>query len=672
MRKYFWMLMVYSMGSNAQWEQVVDMAAEGSEQSDFGINMLFTEDHLIVSWPRTYVQGGPPTECGEVITYQKNGAEFEEINRINAADLVGDCVPGDGFGYGLAYDGGRLAIGMPAGARAGSNLPGGATDADSRVFITTMVNGEWQLQETLIADDLGSGKGMGFQMVMEDDLLLVHAHEYDSIFGVAFPVSTGVYVFKDSGSGFVQQQKLEENFHLFGQDFDTENGQIVVGAWGEQTIGAAGRIYVYEEQGGSWELVQTINDSRSKNLGNQIEIYQDTMVAGSVNAGGTGAVVVYEKTQSGWQEIQFIEASDKAMNDQFGLTVRLDEDDLVVGATAGTNQVQTVGAAYHFTREGSGDYIEQQKIESPNQNEAADQFGANLIFNDTDLLVNEPSGRNLQGGITNFWHFSREGGAVVTPTADINQKSSGVWQVAGVSGQSVNLEILDDQTALMYLNYANANGSSWYFSVGQINDDSITFNEVLATDGPNFGANFSSNDLNISTAGQASFNLHSCESATFELQLGNQAAQQFSLDKSIGISDLGCDTSNKVLENGVSGSWFNPQRSGEGFSIYTHGPDSNQTASVYWYTYDTAGNAIIFTGQGSVSGSTINISELRQYGSAQLFSSSASFTVVGSLSLDWDGQCGDASMDYQMADANYGSGSIVLSQLARVKDSNCQ
>ena len=59
----------------------------------------------------------------------------------------------------------------------------------------------------------------------------------------------------------------------------------------------------------------------------------------------------------------------------------------------------------------------------------------------------------------------------------------------------------------------------------------------------------------------------------------------------------------QALENGISGSWYNPSRDGEGFSVYTHGLNTEQTASVYWYTYDQQGNPVTYIGQGNVQGS---------------------------------------------------------------------
>ncbi len=672
MRYFLLLILIFGCGTVAwgqTWSVVRDMAPVEAQDSDYGINMVFAGEYLVVSWPKTYVQNGQPDACGEVITYQKNAAEYEEVARLTATDLVGACVNGDGFGYGLAYDHGRLAIGMPAGARAGSNLPGGGTDADSRVFITSFRDGNWQLEETLTADDLGNGKGMGFQLVMEGDVLLVHAHEYDSIFGFAFPISTGVYVFENTGSGFTQTQKLTESFHLFGQDFDYEHGQIIVGAWGEQMIGAPGRIYVYEKNADSWQNVQTINDNRNRNMGNQIEIYQNTLAAGAVNAGGVGAVVVFERDGSGtWNEVQFIEAADAANNDQFGLTVRLDDNELLVGATAGTDQVQTLGAVYHFTKNAEGQYIEQQKIESLKQNEAADQMGANLIFNDTDLLINEPSGRNLDGSITNFWHYNRAG--TVSNDAVVNQSTSGVWEVSGLSGQTVNLEVLDSGRALMYVNYMHDGVGRWLFSVGEVNGNMINFGQLVSNDGPSFGAAFDSNDLNYYVRGTAVFELQACEQGSLMIDVTDVGTQELSLQQVAGITGIECGPQTKILANGLSGSWYEPARKGEGFSIYTIG-DADQTAIIYWYTYDQQGNPVFYSGQGPVAGSRVEINALMRYSGGGFFQGAASPQTAGSMVVEWNG-CAVADLNYDLSAIGLGSGSYTLTQLTRIKETDCQ
>jgi len=663
-----------------EWSLVDNLAPQESETSDFGVGMAFAGDYLVVGWPRVFedglTQSNNPDSCGEVITYEKVGGKYKPIATLTAADLTGSCVEGDGFGYSLVYDKGRLAIGMPAGVRAGMGQPGGGTDADSRVYLTHFENGNWVLDETLIANDLGAGKGMGFQMVLEDDILLVHAHEYDSIYGFSFVVSTGVYVFEDMGSGFTQTQKLEEDFHLFGQDFDYENGQIVVGAWGEQTLTAPGRVYVYAKQGGSWQLTQTINDSRNSNLGNQIEIDNNLMAVGAVQAGGSGSVSIFENNAGTWEEIQYIQADDAQLNDQFGIAVRIKGDDLMVGATGGTDSgVSTgtaIGAVYHFVKQADGMFIQQQKIESIEANEGNDQFGSNIIFNDTDLMVAETSGGTLSGASTEFGHYSRAGSSNPEPGVyDVNNTTSGVWSVAGATNQSISIEIMPDDRVLMYGN-TNANGNPlWFLGVGNYNDNVIDFAHIYTTSGASFGHAFHSSDVVVTELGQAMVTLSACDAGQFMFDFDDLGASEVTINKSIEIPGNECSSvAYKNLPEGVSGSWFNPERSGEGYTVYVFDQGGKQHAEVTWYSYDETGNQLTLKGVGPVTNRTITVTTLQSYQGAELFSGSATETTMGTLTMTWD-KCRTAQVDYDLSSSNMGSGGMEIQQLSNLADTDC-
>ena len=653
-----------------QWQLIEDLAPIESATSDFGINMVFADDMLVVSWPRIFTRDNEADNCGELITYQKNGDNYAEIARLTAEDLTGACVNGDGFGFGLAFDNGKLAIGMPAGVRAGMGLAGGATDADSRVFITTFENGNWALQETLVADDLAAGKGMGFQLVMEGDLLLVHAHEYNSLFGFSFPVSTGVYVFEDSGSGYQQSQKLQENFNLFGQDFDYEQGQIIVGAWGEQAITQPGRIYVYEKQAGSWQNTQTINDQRNSNLGNQIEIFGDTLAAGSVQAGGTGSVTIFNKDAAGnWTESQFIQASDNTFNDQFGISLRLDEDELIVGAGAGEDANITLGAVYTFIKDENGLFIEDQKLQASDPGNQFNRFAGNLIFNDSDMLVNSTSGGFNNGDVTSFHHFSRTstGGQTSYP---VDSKVSGTWIPNGSDNQKVSIEILPDGRAVMFASLNHQGENLWLLGVGDIGNNVIDFKQLTSTSGAQFGDAFNSNDVVRNNAGDGMLSFSLCNQAIFTYNLNGIATDEITLIKDIEIPGNECDSRNKALPNGVSGAWFDPNRSGEGFSNYLFTSNGVQMATITWYTYDADGNQMWLTGTGTVTGQSIDIAEMKKYTGANLFNGTTQETVMGTLSMRWN-VCRNAVVTYDFSQSNLGAAQLNLTQLTVLDNTIC-
>lgn len=666
------LLILTSLSLHAQdWELVEDLAPEASAESDFGQNMVLADGKLIVSWPRVFTKGNDADSCGEVITYEKVNGQWQDIVRLTAENLTGSCTQGDGFGFGLAFDEGRLAIGMPAGARAGLGESGGMTDADSRVFMTHWDEnqGNWVLDETLAGSDIGSGRGMGGQLVLEDNMLLVHAHEYDSIFGVKFVVSTGVYVFEDNGSGFTETQKLEENFHLFGQDFDYENGQIIVGAWGEQALTQPGRIYVYEKSGDQWQAVQTINDTRNSNLGNQIEILGDSMVAGNVQAGGIGGVSVYNKDAEGqWTEVQFIQADDSAVNDQFGIALKMDEDEIVIGATAGENQVQTLGAVYIFSKGDNGQYSQQQKLVASNPGTLYDRYGGNVVFNDTDLLVNSNSGGFANGDVTSFHHYSRDAGDDNGSTYDIDAKVSGVWKSEYSDTQTISIEILSDGRAVLYAGLNRNEESFWIVGVGSISDHIMDFSTVYSTTGARFGTNFNPADVQIIDEGEIQIAFNACNNALLSYDINDVGAGEVHIHKDLEIPGLECGSTNKNIPTGVSGSWLDREQPGQGFTVYVGDNDGVQTAAVSWFTYDDSGKQIVYIGHGEVIDNVLTLDKLISIGGGYIFSGGESSTVNGNLTLTF-GTCNNAHLEYDFGDD--GSGSHNLSQLTQVDGTTC-
>jgi hypothetical protein len=678
MKKYMLLFLAFPVFAQ-DWSLVENLAPSAAEKSDFGVGMVFAGDKLVVGWPRTFGDGltanTAPNSCGEVITYEKVAGQFVPIATLSATDLTGTCIEGDGFGYGLAYDDGLLAIGMPAGVRAGTGRPGGGTDADSRVFLTRFEGDNWVLEDTLVTDDLGAGQGIGFQMVLQDNVLLVGGHEYKTLFGFSFPAVNGVYVFENDGSGFTQRQKLQENFNLYGQDFDYENGQIVVGAWGEQALTQPGRVYVYDKQGSSWQLSQTINDTRNSNLGNQIEIDGDLMAVGAVQAGGSGSVTLYKNNNGQWQEQQFIQASDAQLNDQFAITVRIHDNDLIVGATGGTDPGTTTGAAvgavYHFVKQADGVFVEQQKIESFEPNEGNDQFGGNLIFNDTDLLVNETSGGTLSEGTTEFLHYSRSGTGNPDPeTFAVNNQTSGVWSVDGATGQSISLQIMPDDRVLLYGNANNNGDSFWLVGIGSYSENNIDFENLYTTSGAQFGAAFNSADVVNTNLGSAMISLSACDAGSLLYDLNGLGTGEVGLSKAIEIPGNECGNSTKVLANGVSGSWFDPARSGEGYTVYLTEQSGAQQAEVTWYTYDQNGQQLALQGVGTVSGQTVTVEALQSIQGADFLSGSSSTTDLGSLTMIWEA-CRTAEVSYDLSPANLGSGSMQLVQLSNLDNTDC-
>jgi hypothetical protein len=124
---------------------------------------------------------------------------------------------------------------------------------------------------------------------------------------------------------------------------------------------------------------------------------------------------------------------------------------------------------------------------------------------------------------------------------------------------------------------------------------------------------------------------------------------------------------------GPSGSWYSPERAGEGFSlqILPPVPGSGQPrAIVYWYTYaaDGSGRQLWLTGAGTLSGNTRpQLGVFLHATGGGRFASTGNPGAVenlpwGSLQFDFD-RCDRATATWTGTDPAFGSGSFAIHRL---------
>jgi len=158
-------------------------------------------------------------------------------------------------------------------------------------------------------------------------------------------------------------------FDDFGFSVGIGDGYAIVGAPNEDTGGAtSGAAYLFERDGSSWSeaaILKASNPGADDEFGWSVAIDGTVAVVGAPGEDGeldagpiaAGAAYVFERTASGWDEVAILRASDAAPGDQFGFSVAVSGDVLVVGAPledGGGADLTQAGAAYVFRRGGSG------------------------------------------------------------------------------------------------------------------------------------------------------------------------------------------------------------------------------------------------------------------------------------------------------------------------------
>jgi gliding motility-associated-like protein len=145
----------------------------------------------------------------------------------------------------------------------------------------------------------------------------------------------------------------------------------------------AGAVYIYERHPVfGWEFKHKIiasDRSSASHFGKAISASGDYIAVGAYSDDyddqaanamtDAGSVYIFKRNGSGdWIQIQKIIASDRSPVDNFGISVSLFENTLVVGASGDDlgNEFGHHGAAYFFDRDGNGIWTEAQKVTALN------------------------------------------------------------------------------------------------------------------------------------------------------------------------------------------------------------------------------------------------------------------------------------------------------------------
>ncbi|HMZ20540.1 MAG TPA: FG-GAP repeat protein, partial [Blastocatellia bacterium] len=286
----------------------------------------------------------------------------------------------------------------------------------------------------LTASDGAASDLFGFVVAVDGDTIVVGAFTDDV---GANPDQGSAYVFSRNQGGagiWGEVKKLTASDgganDQFGYSVAVDGDTIVVGAYVDNAPAAAqGSAYVFSRnQGGAnnWGEVKKLTASDgagNDRFGVAVSVDGDTIVVGAfldtVGANSTqGSAYVFSRNQGGannWGEVKKLTASDGAADDQFGLTVGVDGDTIVVGAhqdDVGANGNQ--GSAYVFSRNqgGANNWGEVKKLIA-SDGAVEDRFGeAVSVDGDTIVVGAHQNDVGANGNQGSAYVFSRnQGGA---------------------------------------------------------------------------------------------------------------------------------------------------------------------------------------------------------------------------------------------------------------------
>ncbi len=251
--------------------------------------------------------------------------------------------PRDLFGAAVAVSGDTLAIGAPG-------------DREGAVYIFVAVSGSWVQQAKLRAFDGRNGDAFGNALALAGDRIVVGANGADDDRGV-------VYVYTRSGTSWSREARLQPEGlpeeARFGTSVGLSGGTLAAGApfapgevvdqWGR------GAVWVYI-RGAGWTLQQRVVAGSPQNgaqFGFSLALEDDRLLVGAPGGDGyRGLAHVFERSAGTWSEAQLLDDPRSQPGDAFGWRVALDGPALLIGAPFAGPAGAACGRLHSFVRDG--------------------------------------------------------------------------------------------------------------------------------------------------------------------------------------------------------------------------------------------------------------------------------------------------------------------------------
>ena len=404
-------------------------ASDGVSPDQFGNTTSISGDIAVVGAPNK------ASATGAVYIFERNvvgGDQWGEVKKLTASDGQGN----DAFGRSVSISGDTIVVGAPQHAVGANGFQGSAY-----IFVRNKGGANnWGEVKILTASDGASGDSFGNSVAISGDRVIVGARSDDIAIGSA-------YIFERNKEGVDNWGEVKKvvdpngtDSDFFGTAVSISNDTAIVGS--PESDSLKGSAFVFERNLGgadNWGLVKKLSASDGANnrqLGLSVSIDGDVAIAGLPNHDtARGAVYIFTRNAGGadqWGEIKILTASDAAVGDQFGITLSLNGDSIVVGAP--NNNLQT-GAGYLFTRNrgGADNWGEAQKL-TASDGVSHDEFGRSVAVCGDTVFIGADRDENSQGSVYTFTDQNKLWSQLRKPVASDGATDDNFGRSVSVSG----------------------------------------------------------------------------------------------------------------------------------------------------------------------------------------------------------------------------------------------
>jgi hypothetical protein len=321
---------------------------------------------------------------------------FRSLLKLSASDAA----DGDNFGYSVALDGSFALAGAPG-------VDGAGTDRGAAYLFLKSQGGAdgWGVVKTLKAQDEGDGDFFGVSVDISGDYAVIGAGGEN---GSGTNQGAAYIFYRNQGGAdnwgqvkkIVASDKADDDG--FGYSVSIDGETVIVGAEGEDGTGTdRGAAYVFsKDQGGTdnWGQIAKIVSGDPNDVdqfGHSVTLKGDLVLVGSPGEDGAGtdrgAAYLFSRDLGGtdaWGLVKRIVPSDETDNSWFGNSVAIDGALALIGSGWQDGGGNNRGAAYIFSQsQGGADNWGQIKKLTASDAHDSDMFGYSVSLDGTSALV---------------------------------------------------------------------------------------------------------------------------------------------------------------------------------------------------------------------------------------------------------------------------------------------
>lgn len=438
----------YRRNPQGDWELEQTLAAEEPVVgANFGRRVAIGEERILVS-TEFYVPPGEVPTLDSVSVFKRGPDGWQLGKTWEQQDQLGNRLVALGMAVG---DSGDCLIGAPTSDGKAGQLHVMGADGGSKQVVVTLAEEPICPRQTLFASGLAvagdeiavgakfyqhkylSSAGQvqvlsrdgaervklfdaqpkqdgyfGELVLMDEQTLLIGSHERIQVFGKV----DGEWI---SRQALFVEGDSEHHFDYSGQMSGDWLAVSVSPPHRQMSDPLAGTEYryvdLYRKSKGIWEYAQRLQAQDSvpmDNFGCSISIQGDWIVVGAREASpfgkGSGAAYVFRLVGNRWQQQQKLTASNGAMDAGFGAEVDLDGNMLAVSADQESTFHKHSGAVYLFRLEGE-EWMQVPEIVYPLASYNGSYFGFSIDLSGNRLLVGAREEGMYESGVAFLFYF---------------------------------------------------------------------------------------------------------------------------------------------------------------------------------------------------------------------------------------------------------------------------